>query len=117
MLYAPLTSPMCATCPAHLILLASITLTILGEVWPCELISCYTFLGSSSVLCMILVTLSIMQIALLLFVRQLLKSTLMECMKYMEIYKFSLISQWRMRVCELWLDRLFNNTVSASVAI
>jgi hypothetical protein len=31
MLYAPLTSPMSATCLAHLILLALITLTILGE--------------------------------------------------------------------------------------
>jgi hypothetical protein len=36
MLYAPLTSAMRATCPAHIILLALITLTILGEEYkPC----------------------------------------------------------------------------------
>jgi hypothetical protein len=36
MLYAPLTTPMRVTCPAHHILLALITLTILGEEYkPC----------------------------------------------------------------------------------
>jgi hypothetical protein len=37
MLYAPLTSPMRVACPAYLILLALITLTILGEEYkPCS---------------------------------------------------------------------------------
>jgi hypothetical protein len=37
MLYVPLTSPMRATCPAHHILRALITLTILGEEYkPCS---------------------------------------------------------------------------------
>jgi hypothetical protein len=36
-MYAPLTSPMRAICPTHLILLALITLTILGEEYnPCS---------------------------------------------------------------------------------
>ena len=52
-LYTPLLSPICATCPAHLILLDFITRTIVGEKYRSFSSSLCSFLHSPVTLCLL----------------------------------------------------------------